>query len=139
MGDAFGDEQGPAPLGVQLRPGPAAETGAARPQVQRDIEDPPPDDPHQLGLPMGGGLVVHAPQGEGGGVPRQAGLGGREIDTGLGKFVRAVQPGEGAAIIDHGVGVDEDDARDLRGREPHQSRILVAGEAMTKRPPQSRI
>src|SRR5882672_8734077 len=72
-------------------------------------------------------------------VARQAGLDRGERMAGGGELVRTVQAREGAPRILAGLDVDDHDAGDGRLAEPHQGTTLVSGEAVTKRPPQSRM
>ena len=84
---------------------------------QRYVADAAAGDAHQLGLGVGGGLVVHAAQGQGVRVARDAGLGGCEGDAGGRELVGTVQAGERAALVAVRLGGDAKDPGKLGARE----------------------
>ena len=137
VGDAFGNEQGALVDRRQFGPDPLAVGGTVGPQVDRDIEDAAAHRADQFGFSVGRLLEMQPTQGAPGRIGRKAGLHGFERNARGGERLRAVQSRKAAPVIAIRLGLDDHHADDIGGQEPHQSSTRVAGEAITKRPPQS--
>ena len=73
------------------------------------------------------------------GIAGEAGLSRRKVVARRSEFICTLKTGERPAFILPRLDVDHHHARDRSWRKAHQPMTFVSGEAVTKRPPQSRM